>query len=149
MQNHSQPSTLAKWLGYLGVLPFLLTSINLHISWPLFNGFALQVFIIYSAVILSFLGGIRWGLALLQPPPNNTAMLLSVLPSIAALSCLLLAQPFWQIVSLAIAFTAMVILDWLYRPSGMPNWMLSLRIQLTILVVSCHGIALVAVRRWT
>ena len=142
------PNT-AKLLGFAGVLPFLVTAINLHTGWPLFNGFALQVFVTYSAIILSFLGGIRWGLALNQSPMPTGSLVLSVLPSLVALACLLLAQPFWQIAALGLAFAAQGVLDWHFTPVGMPIWMRKLRMQLSFWVVSCHVITLFAVQRWT
>ncbi len=147
MHNNNKP-LIAYWLGYAGVLPFLFTAINLHTEWPLFTGFALQVFVIYSAVILSFLGGIRWGLAL-QHPLSVNALILAVAPSLVALGCLLLSTPFWQIAALGIAFLLQGLLDWRHAPDGMPKWMIQLRGQLTLMVLACHGIALAAVMRWS
>ncbi len=144
-----QPHSIAARLGYTGVLPFLFSAVNLHTGWPLFNGFALQIFVLYSAIILSFLGGIRWGLGILQQPLRTVSMLLAVLPSLIALACLLLSQPFWQIAALLLAFSLQGLLDWRYPPAGMPAWMAGLRLRLTGLVVLCHGIALLAVVQWT
>lgn len=147
--NGNDKQKTAHLLGYAGVLPFLICAINLFTEWPLFTGFALQVFVIYSAVILSFLGGIRWGLALQQQPLSTGALILSVMPSLVALSCLLLSTPLSQIIALTIAFTAQGLLDWRHAPAGMPDWMISLRLRLTIIVLACHGIAIAAVMRWS
>lgn len=146
MNNHN--TTTARWLGYAGVLPFALCAINLLTGWPLFDGFALQVFVVYSAVILSFLGGIRWGLAIQQPAPATSQMVLSVLPSLAGLGCLLLSTPLMQIVALTVAYTTQGLLDWQAPPVNMPDWMIRLRFRLSTLVLICHGLAIVAVMRW-
>ncbi len=148
MQHTKKQQTIAQWLGYLGVIPFLFCAINLLTGGPLFDGFALQVFVIYSAVILSYLGGIRWGLAMVQTSPTGWPLILAVLPSLAALGSLLLATPMMQLAALASFFAAQGILDRLSPPVGMPDWMISLRLRLTILVITAHLMALVALARW-
>ncbi len=50
-------------LGYLGLIPFVAGAITALVSEELAN-VALQAFILYSLGILSFMGGIHWGLAL-------------------------------------------------------------------------------------
>ena len=67
--NHSA-HILTQWLGYLGLIPFLVTfgemcmsalsKSGIH-SAALFGLYAPYIFITYSAVILSFLCGILWG----------------------------------------------------------------------------------------
>jgi len=144
MQASNQQQRMANWLGYLGIIPFLFCAINLLIDWPLFNGFALQVFVIYSAVILSYLGGIRWGLALAQPSTSQWSLVLAVLPSFAALGSLLLATPIMQLSALMIFFAAQGLLDQLYPATGMPSWMIKLRLRLTLLVIATHVLAIIA-----
>jgi hypothetical protein len=137
----------ARWLGLAGVLPFAATALNLHLGWPLFDGFALQVFVVYGAVILSFLGGIRWGAAATVGTGAPTYAL-AVLPSLAALTCVLLPRPGLQIAALGGAFALMGLLDGLLPATGMPPWMRRLRSQLSTAVVLLHGIAWLAVRQW-
>ncbi len=149
MQNPEKQQSTARWLGYLGVIPFIFCAVNLLISWPLFDGFALQVFVIYSAVILSYLGGIRWGLALTQSPQTPWPLVLAVLPSLAALGSLLLATPMLQITSLVIFYAAQGLLDRFLPAAGMPQWMIRLRLQLTIIAIAAHLLALVALSRWS
>ena len=148
MTEKTRTPLAAKLIGFAGVALFLFTAINLHTKGPLFTGFALQVFVVFSALILSFLGGIRWGLAL-QGTVKNTALFIAVLPNVLALGALLLNQPLHQVVMLMVGFVGMLLLDWFAAPLHMPQWMVMLRLQLGLLVIIAHVIALVAVGQWT
>lgn len=61
----------ATLLGYLGLLPFLFTALVLWTSpWivlPQSAGMIMQWEMYYAAIILSFMGGVRWGLAMMEP----------------------------------------------------------------------------------
>ncbi|PFG57904.1 uncharacterized protein DUF3429 [Vibrio sp. ES.051] len=48
-------------LGYLGLVPFVFSLLLIATDKTLFNLSGQQLFITYSAVILSFLSGILWG----------------------------------------------------------------------------------------
>ncbi len=146
LERHSMTAT-ARWLGFAGVLPFAITAVNLHSGWPLFDGFALQVFIVYSAVILSFLGGIRWGLAARTEQAPASEYVIAIAPSLVAVTAVLLPRPHWQVLVLAAGFAAVGLVDHL-RPAGMPTWLHDLRWQLTLLVVSMHALAWLAIRNW-
>lgn len=88
----AQTERTANRLGYLGVLPFaacvlvaLLTSVQ---PW---RGLATDLMVAYGGIILSFLGGIHWGRALLQEHSDAPRILnLAVLPSLLGLVVLLL-----------------------------------------------------------
>ncbi|MDA3932791.1 MAG: DUF3429 domain-containing protein [Gammaproteobacteria bacterium] len=147
-KNQQQTPVAARWLGYAGVLPFAAGAINLHFSWPLFDGFALQVFIVYSAVVLSFLGGMRWGQASLQSTHPWPAYLLAILPSLIAVSAVLLPRPGWQLLALAAGFAGIGLLDVVRPAAGTPMWLQSLRWQLTGLVLLTHLLAWLAIRTW-
>ena len=146
MQQYHNSSS-ARWLGFAGVFPFAITAVNLHSGWPLFDGFALQVFIVYSAVILSFLGGVRWGLAARIEESPASEYVIAIAPSLIAVAAVLLPRPGWQVLALAAGFAATGLLDYL-RPAGMPTWLHSLRWQLTLLVISMHALAWLAIRNW-
>lgn len=137
----------ARLTGYGGAFLFLATAVNLWTGWPLFDGFALQVFVVYSALILSFLGGIRWGLAL-PGTVKSSSLLIAVVPNLYALGCLLLNQPQHQIAALTIGFIGMLLLDWFAAPLHMPAWMVRLRLYLGLIVIATHVLAWLAVSRW-
>ena len=56
-------------LGLAGVLPFVAAAVGSLQPGPL-GAFALTALIAYGAVILSFLGGIHWGMAIHRANPS-------------------------------------------------------------------------------
>ena len=79
----------ARMLGYGGVLPFAAMVLNQVMVGPLSADFALKVFVCYSAAILSFLGGIRWGAATNLQTAMGRELVIAVVPSLWAVMCLL------------------------------------------------------------
>jgi hypothetical protein len=132
----------ARWLGGLGLLPF----ICLALAGPLLNGalreratFALAA---YGATIVSFLGGIHWGLAMggaggvLTDRAMPRRLILSVVPALAAWSALLLSTPSCLFM-LAAAIAAMLWIDVRTARAGdAPSWYPRLRWPL-----SCAAVA--------
>lgn len=57
------------WLGLAGALPFMFGLIVAASGgiWIMSADFALRATVAYGAVILSFLGGVRWGMGLCSP----------------------------------------------------------------------------------
>ncbi|RUO39361.1 DUF3429 domain-containing protein [Aliidiomarina taiwanensis] len=73
----------ANRLAWAGLIPFIGTAILG--AFNLWVDVLLQVFLIYSAVILSFLGGIHWGLAMAgQLERPELRMLLCMAPALVA-----------------------------------------------------------------
>ena len=90
----------------------------------------------YAAVILSFLGGIRWGLALTGPGAGLMArdLALSVVPSLWAWAAFL-AGGTTGLVMFAAGFAAMGIWDLgLAGNPRVPRWFVELRRVLSVLV---------------
>merc|ERR1719458_1657107 len=87
----------------------------------------------YGAVILSFLGGVRWGKLVSLPPPIQPAswnqFSWSVTPSLIAWPALLLPQ--FQVANLAIV-SGLGLCGYLdFKQSGYQPWFKGLRIVLT------------------
>jgi Protein of unknown function (DUF3429) len=61
--NNSEPSPLARGLGYAGLVPFALLAVVLWAVRVDQQAFVATALISYSAVIASFLGGVHWGIA--------------------------------------------------------------------------------------
>ncbi|MDT0594473.1 DUF3429 domain-containing protein [Glaciecola petra] len=74
--------TNAKLLGYLGLLPFITIPL-LIMTDQLFYFEGFEFFVQYSAIILSFFGGIHW-LDALQNRRKNHQLYMAMLPSIVA-----------------------------------------------------------------
>lgn len=137
----SEQMVRAAWiLGLGGLVPFVvgtfLIATNSEILDPTTLWGAVSA---YAAVILSFLGGIRWGAALNETARRSpTTLALSVLPSIAAWVIVLLPAP-WSFVGFAVAFSVQGVWDVTAIREGRIEtpWFAQLRVVLTAVVVLC------------
>lgn len=134
-------------LGAGGVLPFaaLATAALLGLEWRygFAPGSARTGLIAYGAVILSFLGGVRWGLALKHGADHQAGlMVVSVLPSLAAWLALMLPRPH-DLTLLVACFLALAVADFaMVRRGQAPAWYATLRLLLTAAVVLILIVAL-------
>ena len=129
----------AAWLGALGLVPF----VALTGSLPLVPGDVkpqlVHALVAYGATILSFLGGIHWGLAIGSTAPTAAAdlkgrLILSVVPSLVAWAALL-SPPSVGLVLLAAAIAVMLVVDIrATRVGHAPAWYPRLRIPLSCAV---------------
>jgi hypothetical protein len=133
-------------LGLAGLIPFLVTTVAAWWAPMVWQVLAIPAFLYYSAVILSFLGGVQWGVAMSLEPADTrgfrTRLLLSMAPSLIAWPALLL-HPFSAAWVLAAGFL-LVRLHEVGRDSRdlLPGWYQSLRNLLTLVVVACHGLVI-------
>ena len=138
---------LAYALGIAGLLPFaactlLLLVLGRHnaLSSPV-----IEVFTSYSLAVLSFLGGIRWGYALLpardeETPVHSRLLVWSALPPLIAWATVFMSRPA-ALAVLLIAYCAQGAWDSFSAHSGgLPRWIAPLRILLTMAVAICHAI---------
>lgn len=131
----------AKALGLAGVIPFAAASLA-SLGGGTFASFAQGALLAYGAVILSFLGGIQWGLAVQGRRPGFVPLGISVLPSLAGWAALLTGGDA-GLALLAAAFVAVLAVDWrLTRAGAAPAWFGQLRTALTVAVVACLLVAL-------
>lgn len=146
-ENPPSVPLAAKYLGGFGIIPFVATLvIYLFARTPDQKQLGLQFFVYYSAIILSFLGGIRWGAAL--PLPAFQLMVRAVLPSLVAFGCLLV-QPNQAVIFLAAAFAFVGWTDATRATHALwPEWFKRLRLALSVAVVSLHLILLISLGGW-
>ena len=138
--DNNVPSSAA-WLGGLGALPF----IGLAGAAPFLDRaplmFVAHALLGYGAVILSFLGGVHWGLAIESQGDAahqalRTRLIISVIPSLVAWLALLFPERIGLLI-LAAAIAAMLWVDIRASRTGhAPPWYPKLRIPLTCLVVT-------------
>ncbi len=134
-------------LTFAGAIPFVAATAFLfdgdsHQRVP-----AIAALVTYAAVILSFLGGIEWGLALREEAGNEKtraiALGLSAVPSLAAWAVLWLPSPRWQVGTALAIFVAVWAADqWLSSRGLLPSWFVDLRTAITVLVAAILGVAL-------
>jgi hypothetical protein len=130
----------AAWLGGLGLLPFVAgvaLVVSADVAW------AMPALRFYGAVILSFMGGVHWGLAIADfgTAARSGSMWLrlcgSVVPALVAWGGLLL-MPVPGLLTTAAAFVILLLADVLAVRKGLaPLWYPRLRLPLTLVVVVC------------
>jgi hypothetical protein len=125
--------------GRLGLIPFLAPAPAAWL-WPHLAPMAGMLLAVYAALILSFLGGARWGMAVPAPKVDDRLVALSMLPSLAGLALLMLPEAWrgWQLAGLAAAHALHGL--WDLRATTVPAWYASLRGQLSLAALA--GLAL-------
>ncbi len=147
-----QPITLTvprsvAWLGYGGLLPFLILTpvslIDYHHA-PLWH----DALFTYGAVILSFVGALHWGFAMtlagLTDKQRSARFVWSVVPALLAWPAALLGSVLASVL-LVLGFVAHYLQDRrLVRRATLPAWYLPLRFRLTLVACLCLSAAGVA-----
>jgi hypothetical protein len=131
-------------LGYAGVLPFAALALVVLFADGAWPELARRAFLAYGAVILSFLGGIRWGAAARTSPARPGEFVLAVVPSLWAWACLLLDSQLAAAWGLLGGFLVMGLADWIKPPPSTAPWLVALRLRLTAAVSLCHAVVIVA-----
>ncbi|MFP4648050.1 MAG: DUF3429 family protein [Halorhodospira sp.] len=135
-----------RFLGYAGLLPVLIGLGAAAVAPPDVYGQAVSATLIYSAVILSFLGGVHWGVALMRGRRASLTMLLGVLPVVLAWTGAwigVIGAPGSGAVALAAGFAGWYGYEGAAAPgTSLPAWYRRLRGQLTVVV--CIALLLLA-----
>ncbi len=124
-------------LGWSGVLPFIGTLALAALS-PRWHDVALTMFIAYAAVILSFLGGARWGRGLAATDVPTIRYVEAVVPSLIGFAALLLAhRPLPALALLAGGFLIWLLID-LRDPLWSPAYR-RMRLGISVVVLALHA----------
>ncbi|MFM8901522.1 MAG: DUF3429 domain-containing protein [Burkholderiales bacterium] len=135
----ASPSELALRLGYAGLIPFVVVAILVWLVRADAQPFATLMVSCYAAVIVSFLGGIHWGLTMRHSgrvvPPWFYGW--AVLPSLVAWVAVVM-PPYAGLVVHGVMLVACYLVDRRSYPLlGAANW-LTLRFRLTVVAsLSC------------
>ena len=122
--------------------PFAGLALAIAVGWPPQVAVtALQNLVFYGAVILSFMGGVQWGLALGpagEPAHLARRLVVSVLPAIAAWLSLAFLPTMAAAAVLAAAFALLLAYDVATVRRGLaPAWYAPLRAALSAAVIVC------------
>jgi hypothetical protein len=130
--NKTPPA--AVWLGYAGLLPFFAGAI---LTLPLagsYRAWGTILLIGYGAIILSFMGGIHWGTAMMRNDMTKESLGKSVAPSLVALLAVIVGGSVGLMI-LSLGFAGLLAWDERETKIGhVPAWYPSLRRPLTALV---------------
>ena len=136
-QSQSQPSAMATRLAYAGLIPFVAGAL---LAWAVRDEVLAYVALAlsaYGAVVLSFLGGIHWGLAMRQPQPASAVLVWGVVPPLVAWPAAVM-PPSGGLVILGLMLLVCYAVDRrLYPVQGAAAW-LTLRFRLSaVAALSC------------
>ncbi|MDF2180127.1 DUF3429 domain-containing protein [Aliiglaciecola sp. CAU 1673] len=125
--------------GLLGLIPFIFPPMAILMGW-LPSAQSQSIFLLYSAIILTFLAGSQWGYALRGSVPKETltiSIVLSLVGWFVLVAMDLSALPSrWALLLLVLGFIACLVQDYrLYR--GQSAY-LKLRTMLTGIVLLAH-----------
>ena len=134
-QNKRDVPTNALILGYSGLLPLIAGAALCHPVAAEYRPFGATLLIDYGAIILSFMGGVHWGAAMMLNGSDNGKLAKSVLPSLAALLGILIGGAAGLLI-LAIGFIGLLLYDESEVKKGqLTRWYPYLRRPLTTIVV--------------
>ena len=131
---------LPRWLGLAGLLPQITCVAVLYAGPAEWREAALAIAFAYAALILSFLGGMWWGIAAAAPAAQRRKALgwlwiAAVLPSLVALACFLpwALDWAWPEPSLVILGGALLVTLGVDAKLGAlaPRWWMALRVPLS------------------
>lgn len=131
---------VASLLGIMGLIPFLGLALVTTSPDPARVALATKALVLYGALILTFIGGLHWGVLLGTPTHRlekrgRLRYLWSVIPSLYAWAAAM-SEARLGLALLALGlFVAYLVDVYLYREQGNLSWFIKLRTMLT--VVAC------------
>ena len=123
------PRPVLAW-GLAGLIPFLGLPM-LSLAAPELSPGCDRALGLYAAVILSFLGGARWGREVASAAPDPRLIAFSMAPSVAAWGLALLPPGHAGLQLAGLAGALVLHLLWDLRSQGLPGWYPRLRLILT------------------
>lgn len=123
-------------LGYAGLLPFVAGAVLVWLVRPDVHPYVALALSGYAAVILSFLGGIHWGLAMREPAPPLPWLVWGVVPSLVAWLAMLMPANAGLVVFGLTLLACYAVDRRLYPKQGVAHW-LTLRFRLSAVAAAC------------
>ena len=117
--------------GLLGLIPFLVPPL-IAMATPAHADILGLVVLVYGALILSFLGGARWGQEVQRPVPRAGIITLAMLPTLAGFGLLLASSIARPSQLTAMAALLALHLVWDAGATEVPPWYPRLRLLLTL-----------------
>lgn len=124
------PTPAALRLGHAGLLPFAAGALLVWLVRDEAHPYVTLALSAYAALIVSFLGGIHWGLAMRQPAPPALLLVWGVLPSLVAWVAVMMPPSSGLVVLGAMLLVCHAVDRRLYPAHGAAAW-LTLRFRLS------------------
>jgi hypothetical protein len=138
----SSPSPVALRLGYAGLIPFVVGALMVWLVQPDAQPPEAHPFVVlalsaYAAVIISFLGGIHWGLAMRHTQPPPSLLVWGVVPSLVAWVAVMMPPEGGLVIQALMLLACYAVDRRLYPAHGVTPWLV-LRFRLSaIAAMSC------------
>ena len=134
-------------LSFAGALPVVVAAL-LAFAGPPSSAAAVASLLVYSAIVLSFMGGVQWGLTMASGQLSLARLGISVLPALAAWAAALLGGGLGLLL-MAAGFVGILAYDLLtVREGRAPAWYPALRWPLTFVVITCLVLTAIATSGW-
>ena len=117
--------------GLLGIVPFWSLPLSALLA-PNWAGVFAAVEAVYAALIVSFLGGARWGLAARDASPSPVTVGLAMTPTLWGLAVLVFTHGEMRVQLLALAAALTLSWAWDFSAKDLPPWYGRFRTVLTL-----------------
>lgn len=134
------PSDTARLLGHLGLVPFVLGMLLVWVVNEEAHPHATRALSAYAAVIVSFLGGIHWGVAFRLTAPPASLLWWGVVPSLVAWMAVLMPPSAGLVVHGVMLAVCYAVDRKVYPAQGLAHW-LTLRFRLSSVAAFCCFLA--------
>ena len=126
----------ARLLGHLGLLPFVLGAMLVWVVNAEAHPYATLALASYAAVIVSFLGGIHWGLAFRLTAAPASLFVWGVVPSLVAWLAVMMPASAGLVVQGVMLVVCYLVDRRVYPQQGLAHW-LTLRFRLSTVAAFC------------
>ena len=133
--THAVPA-LAWRLGHAGLIPFVLGALLVWLVHGEALPFVSQALSVYAGLIVSFLGGLHWGIAMRQAEPAPRLFIWGVVPSLLAGMAVLMPAYAGLVLNGVIVVVCYLVDRRVYPAEGLAHW-LTLRFRLTAVAALC------------
>jgi len=134
----SPVAPIGLWLGYAGLLPFVAGAMLTWLLQPEWRPFVASALSAYAAVIISFLGGLHWGIGFRHGTPQ--LYMWGVVPSLVAATALLLSARHGLVIHGLMLLLCYAVDRHLYPAHGLQAW-LSMRWRLSVVAATACFVA--------
>jgi len=136
MNAAPSPAAVALRLGYAGLVPFVAGVGLVWLVRPDVHPYVALGLSAYAAVIVSFLGGLHWGIAMRESAPEPTLFVWGVLPSLVAWFAVLMPAGAGLVIHGAMLVAGYLVDRRVYPRHGLSGW-LTLRFRLSAVAALC------------
>ncbi len=124
------PAPAALQLGYAGLAPFVAGALLVWLVNPEVHPYATLGLSAYAALIVSFLGGIHWGVGFAAAQPTPSLFAWGVVPSLVAWPAVLMPPSAGLVILGAMLWVCYAVDRRVYPRHGLARW-LTLRFRLS------------------